>query len=538
MMMRYMLCALMVLVSYDLSFGATRWVSTTGTAAWSSCVGETDPGTYCSLSTANPNLVAGETVYLKAGTYNNDGYINPTNSGTAGNYITYQSSGGAATITGQTYGVYLNGKSYIKVSGITVTSPTSVPLYITNSNYNWIADSIFSGGSVGSGYWGSQIVNNSSYNCVSGCTFHTFGSTDQGGVFAIGTEESTSDTTQYNLIENCTMYAGGHHVIAILGRYNTIRNNHFHNEAWDPYGHRVIYLMGTTSSSYGIRNIIEGNRVGYAGISYDGGVNHGQLNAGNYNIVRFNSYLSNTGAGIGFDCGASYPVAPSYNAVYNNTFYNNSAAGDMDGGGVDFNDWGNPGSITGNLFKNNLFYANGSPVLSFRNYGGVTFANQAFTNNFNGTNGQNTNPLLVSTAGTDPTSTTAPNLALQAGSPAINYGTYLTTTNGAGSNSTTLAVTDAKYFQDGKYGPPGAVSADWVAVGTVSNTVQISFIDYSTNTITLVSPTSWSNAQGVWLYKKSDEKVVLVGDAPDAGAYEYGSQMDPPTNLRILSTAP
>jgi hypothetical protein len=534
MIKRFLFCLLTVLVSYNISNAATHWVSTTGSAAWSSCVGEADPGTYCSLATANSNLAAGETAYLKAGTYNNDGYINPTNSGAADNYITYQATGGTVDITGQTYGVYLNSKNYIKISGITVTSPTSVPLFVTNGKYNWIADSTFSGGAVGSNYWGSQIVNNSSYNRVTGCTFHTFGTQDRGGVFAIGTEESSTDTTQYNLIENCTMYHGGHHVIAILGRYNTVRNNHFHNEAWDPYGHRVIYIMGSTNSAFGIRNLVEGNRVGYAGISYDGGVNHGQLNAGNYNIVRYNTYLGNTAAGIGFDCGSGYPVAPSYNAVYNNTFYNNSAAGDRDGGGVDFNDWGHPGAITGNVFKNNLFYANGSPVLSFRNYGGVTLANQTFTNNFNGTNGQNTNPLFVGTAGTDPTSTTAPNLTLQAGSPAIDSGTSLTTTNGAGNNTTTLIVTDAKYFQDGTYAPAGTISADWIAVGTVSNTVQISSVNYSTNTITLTFPISWSNGQEVWLYKKSDGKVVLAGSAPDAGAFEYGTQIEPPTNLRTV----
>ena len=71
------------------------------------------------------------------------------------------------------------------------------------------------------------------------------------------------------------------------------------------------------------------------------------------------------------------------------------------------------------------------------------------------------------------------------------------------------------------------------AIGQVSNTVQISSINYSTNTITLSSPMTWANNTSVWLYKKSDGAVVLLGSAPDQGAYE-GHSLAPPKNLRIL----
>lgn len=117
-----------------------------------------------------------------------------------------------------------------------------------------------------------------------------------------------------------------------------------------------------------------------------------------------------------------------------------------------------------------------------------------------------------------------PDLSLQSDSPAIDGAVYLTQTNGSGSNATTLIVNDAKYFQDGTWGSDLAradLHPDWIAIGKVSNSVEISSIDYGTNVITLSSPMTWSNRDPVWLYKKSQGDVVLFGDAPDYGAHEY-----------------
>jgi len=120
-------------------------------------------------------------------------------------------------------------------------------------------------------------------------------------------------------------------------------------------------------------------------------------------------------------------------------------------------------------------------------------------------------------------------LNLQSSSGAINGGTYLTQANGSGNNSTTLVVNDALYFQDGTWGSDlargaaGNYYADWIAIGTVNNVVQISSINYSTNTIALKSPMTWSDKANIWLYKDSSGKQVLSGSAPDYGAYEYVS---------------
>ena len=140
---------------------------------------------------------------------------------------------------------------------------------------------------------------------------------------------------------------------------------------------------------------------------------------------------------------------------------------------------------------------------------------------------------------TDPTSATLPDLTLQAGSPVIDQGAALTTAAGSGTNSTTLVVDDAGYFQDGTWGSDLArgvtLFPDWIAVGTVSNVVQISSINYATNTITLASAKSWANGAPVWLYKKSDGAIVLLGAAPDLGASEFGGGAPaPPTNVAVI----
>jgi hypothetical protein len=81
-------------------------------------------------------------------------------------------------------------------------------------------------------------------------------------------------------------------------------------------------------------------------------------------------------------------------------------------------------------------------------------------------------------------------------------------------------VDDAMYFQDGTWGSSlDNTQADWVAIGTVNNIVQISSINYNTNTITLASPITWSDNDSIWLYKKSDGTRVLYGNAPDYGAF-------------------
>jgi len=93
---------------------------------------------------------------------------------------------------------------------------------------------------------------------------------------------------------------------------------------------------------------------------------------------------------------------------------------------------------------------------------------------------------------------------LQSTSPAVDAGTFLTTTVGSGSG-TSLTVADAGYFMDGF----GLVAGDMMQVGS-NSPVQITAIDYGTNTITVARSISWSNGQGV--------SLPYSGTRPDIGA--------------------
>ena len=108
--------------------------------------------------------------------------------------------------------------------------------------------------------------------------------------------------------------------------------------------------------------------------------------------------------------------------------------------------------------------------------------------------------------------------SLSSDSTARDFGTHLTSVSASDTGSGIFLVVDDAYpFQDGWAG----VDPDTIAVGSVSNAVQISSIDYETDTIALANPIPRSDGDPVWLYRDSDGTRVLYGSAPDSGAVEY-----------------
>ena len=98
------------------------------------------------------------------------------------------------------------------------------------------------------------------------------------------------------------------------------------------------------------------------------------------------------------------------------------------------------------------------------------------------------------------------------------------------SDSYTIVVGtgEALYFQDGSWGSAlSSIEADWICLTASStivdydNCVQISSINYGTDTIDTVSAHGASANWYIWLYKKSDGTQVLYGSAPDQGAHEF-----------------
>jgi hypothetical protein len=539
------------------AFAETYWVSPTGNATWADCQSgaRLDGSACCSLSAANSNAVAGDTINIRGGTYTY-GEIAPSNSGTLENKITYKAYTGETPIltgmNGATISINLGEKRYISIKGITVHDVDRHFLLNKGASYNELAYCTFSGkaGIDPPKIWDGGISGGDpcTNNWIHHCTFSVCGggvteSCNDGGGFQLGVPRY-DDHSNYNTIEDCYFEYGGHHNLETFTKYNVIRNNVFHFEGYfaapNPpcpyspdsnglYGNRNVQLYDGYDSE-GVYNLFEGNRLGHAGRPPDDDGADNLALTSPKNIVRYNSFFNAAHAGIYFKIGLdSYG---SNNRVYNNTLYYNGVnegSGYTHRYGMVFGA-GKTNYTVGNVIKNNLFYANYWGDYAAR--GGLSsLSYQIIEHNWLNANGD---PIFVDPDMSDKSSTALPDLSLQASSRAIDGGTHLTEANGAGTNSTTLIVDDALYFQDGSWGSALAGhQGDWIAIGTTNNIVQISSNDYATNTITLASEKTWSDKAKIWLYMRSDGTRVLYGSAPDYGAYE-GSYVFAPKNLRVI----
>jgi uncharacterized repeat protein (TIGR02543 family) len=110
---------------------------------------------------------------------------------------------------------------------------------------------------------------------------------------------------------------------------------------------------------------------------------------------------------------------------------------------------------------------------------------------------------------------------LQANSPAINAGGFLTKTTSAGSG-TSIPVQDAGYFFDGW----GYLEGDLIQLQ--GQTVRARILSISGNTLVVDKSLTWSAGQGV--------SLPYQGAAPDIGAYEYAGGAATTYTLTISAT--
>jgi hypothetical protein len=583
------ICSLQLFVSkID---AATYYVS--GTSGNDSNAGTLDQP-WKTVQKANTTLRAGDTVFIRGGSYTITGTaINPANTGTAGNIITYSSYNGeivefyGSGVT--TTAVNLNSdygtiRSYIKVYGLNFYNFMQ-HLWILKGTHNEISHCKFIGYPAGAtqnhfigSFQASYIYRQAQYNWIHDCVFGLWGynatyGNDNGGVFGIGVESSNTDNTRYNIVENNEMYGGGHHVAYLNGSYNIFRNNYFHNEPWYPIGNPIYSTRIVAQEGYegdGQHNLNEGNRIGYGGPKNKDEIGGNAVQAkSSYNIWRYNTFVQTYLAAMLVE---RYPgqALVRYNHIYNNTYWHGGYGRYQyyPSGTAPSPNWedkythailldeGSSGAdVYDNTIKNNIFYQDSSVLSSqysilSRFYSGRWITRvpifQNISNNWLDSTGD---PKFVDISGTpNPANRTQFNFNLQSDSPAIDGGEALATANGSGSGSTTLVLNtlpsdpypSAYFFYDAgnvaSEWPTANVNNDWIAVGTVSNIARIISIDYSANKITLATPLTWSNGASVWLFKRSDGTVVLNGLAPDYGAYEsnYTGGLIAPKNMRIV----
>jgi len=566
-LIHYSVFLLSIFLLPKISLAATYYVSATGWVSnWQSAINRATPGSYLQ---ANANAVAGDTIMFinDAGPFNinSSGIINPANNGTPDNSITFKGEAGNAVILNSTsWSVELKNSSYINIENFTFETSTTSSMWVTMRNYGIagasnhhinIRNCIFKSSN---NYWAAFYIdgNNSYINIINNQFIGGVGS--ERGPFDLLylVPGGPSYSIHHVLIENNSFYGGSHVSLEFqtgggVVENNVIRNNIIHNPNHTSLN---MYGQGGVGSD---SNLIENNDIYDAGAVCveDGNIANCSENVwgssgdraqgislqanfqffGDSNIIRYNRLYH---GGIGF-------IADQYaynNRIYNNVFYKNTRGFYFNSG---YNIDGN--TIVNNIFKDNDLTSNEAnypvevdslpnpPCLNtWRNndfsesnnifYSACDHAWGARTLSYLQTNtpdnwygNLNSDPLFVNTSASD--------FHLQPSSPAIDAGVELTTLASSDSGTgATLIVNDAKYFSDGK----GIVQADWITVGTVANAVQISLIDYSTNTITLATGISRNAGDKVWLYKNSSGQQMLFGTAPDLGAYEVVSAAPPP----------
>jgi hypothetical protein len=297
--------------------------------------------------------------------------------------------------------VALNGKSYIIVQGIDFYNLDKF-LWLQNSaNHNTVAYCNFDQGR-NIGWSGSKIYRNSSYNRVMHCRFSKYGyytDDDIGCILDVGNENSTTDLTGNNLLEDCVFFHGGHHILGVYGMRNVIRNCYFHNEPWAMgtsasdrgavlYGNRNISVSGYVENSG--RNLFEGNSIAYSSDPSDNVGASGMSLTTSNNIVRMNRYYNNDCAGLNMTLTSSYLQNIRHNKIYNNSFFNNGHNPDAyirAKTGIFFAIYSGPRVIEHNVIKNNILYKHRIPFDEYNintsdRRGLIT--QQTFVNNWDG----------------------------------------------------------------------------------------------------------------------------------------------------------
>lgn len=466
------------------------------------------------ISKANQTLIAGDTVLIKSGNYKS--YIAPVRSGISGNYITYKNfASDSVTISDTICGIYLVKKSYIAVEGINFYNCDQFLWLEDSSNHNRIEFCNFDKGRT-IGWSGSKIYRSSSYNLVANCRFSKYGkftNDDIGSILDIGNEESATDFSNYNCIENCTLYHGGHHILGLYGMDNVIRNNFFHNENWqNNYGDRNVYLAGYPANSG--RNLIEGNGIGYSGIPPDNWGASGMALTTASNIVRFNRFYYNNTSGISMTVTSSYYSDIVYNKIYNNSFlhngFNMATGPDAMTSAIGAAVYSGPHIIKNNSIINNIFYDH---YQAFGWYN-ASSSDQTFSSNWDSKSKGDPKFISASLTLSDPMNLALPDLHLQSASKCIDSGSCLTTIATASGAGISFQVADAGYFMDGWKAP--GVLGDEIQLAQSSQRARITAVNYATNTITVDKSLSWAQGQGIAL--------TYSGSAPDIGAFEFTSQ--------------
>ena len=475
---------------------------------------------YATLAGAAAVAQAGYAVYIRAGTFTEPLVVQ--HSGTPTAHVTFAGYGDEqVVITGASLepAVEISGRQYVIIDGLTVDEVKRW-LYARDTHFcvlrnNTFTRAIDAGGSSKTGIF----FQDATHNRIVDNTI----------------EDSTQDNLALhhcdrNLIARNTIRKAAHTLWAIkCGSHNIVRANHFENEdqkigeIYDcdasGFDHEITMYEATQY------NLVEDNTFALAVKYYSISGGNGIQNAGQHGIIRRNRFYR-TNAGLGLQRYSDEANFDTHNRAYHNVFYANECGGAGLGQGSD-------DQFTDNVFRNNIFFENlgcdavGEAQIIYRSLAGFSFDHNVIRASTPGAaviqelggnadtlaHFESSYPLLfANNFDTDPAFIDAANgnFHLDPASPAIDQGAFLTVAVGAGSG-TQLTVLDAGYFFDGS-GVDGELG-DSIQIEGHDETARVTSIDRSTHTMTLDTPLTWGDGNGV--------SLAYEGLAPDLGAYEH-----------------
>jgi parallel beta-helix repeat protein len=345
--------------------------------------------------------------------------------------------------------------------------------------------------------WWKGIYITGSYNKILNCSISNVGHSIPAESSGIG--DGVWVEGSHNLIENNDVSNCGHNGLLLRGQYNIAKGNILRGEI---YRSCEVHSSGAGNSHL----VFDSNVVrNSAGFTPGPCAAYGMQVDAPYAIIRRNLFYNNHGHGlevwamIGGATGA-------HMRIYNNDSSQNgigAGVGAQEGYGIELNQISEsvPGDFRDVVIKNNVLYRNKNVGIYYKPQADSN--DHVDANNFKNFNG---NPYFADESNHD--------FHLTLGSPCIDAGAFLTNTRQAGSG-TTILVDNAGYFIDGF----GIVEGDLIQLQEETETAKITYIDYSSNSISIDRSLSWSSGQGV--------SLAFTGSAPDIGAFEYESSAPP-----------
>src|SRR5512146_399973 len=258
---------------------------------------------FCTISKAAAVAVAGQSVLVSSGTYQED--VKPANSGSAGSTITFQAAPGAnAVITGGANAFTISSRSWITVSGFTVTGTTSSGIYLWNSSNitlsgNTVTNSgqqvqganavgIYVGSTTNSTVTGNQADNNSAQGI-----YLTQGST---GVTVAGNEASLNAFGWERNANGIDVISPGNTIIQ-----NVVHDNEDSGIQFYPGGNNNVATDNVSYHNMGITTVQLANcshpTTGDTSACFTGDHGIDDLNVTG-NQITGNTVYANTTAGI------------------------------------------------------------------------------------------------------------------------------------------------------------------------------------------------------------------------------------------------